>query len=465
VSSPSGGFPKLPSTPKSTLTGAAKVAPTTPKPLEVDTIALAEVPTQRPPVRVMLPRLPLIALPKNPQTPPSQTPLSPPRPQNPAPQGPVPQNPVTLQPTATDVRGGQYSPLPLILPQVPWVEKKNPSAEIVQNRYVELRLEELKAQCKAGKKAALQLLETYLLKKLPGNAAQQSIPPKELLRVYDQMERNLQGAELTINFKCDKWFTTENPYDSYTQMYERAVVGNKMVLKSTEMDDADYRGRVDNQITFPKNWQTGQGQTPLQRGQQPSLQVGPQGGDRIRKQMDTGELLPTGNPKDKAFHAGNPHFNPHAKQIFLGLNYGHRQHGSAPNFGYSYFVLKSELKPKCLFYAQDTYLQLDKGADPDTLQVPFDSLGALFPGNGDAHLTEAIFESCVMGKQLDDEIKTLCKFFLIEAHHFGELKFSKHIDCMVISPEGLENPNLWPTIKANARKFAEKNKIKLYKTS
>ena len=151
--------------------------------------------------------------------------------------------------------------------------------------------------------------------------------------------------------------------------------------------------------------------------------------------------------------------------MFLGLNYGRRPHGSAPNFGFSYFVLKSEFKAKCLFYAQDTFLQLNKGADADALQVPYDNLGALLVANGDEHLRDAIFTSCYEGRMLEDEIKTLCKFYLVEAHHFGELKFRKHVDYMVISPKGISNPNLWPTIMANARKFADKNNIKLFQTT
>ena len=47
-------------------------------------------------------------------------------------------------------------------------------------------------------------------------------------------------------------------------------------------------------------------------------------------------------------------------------------------------------------------------------------MGALLKGNGDPHLQEAIFESCYEGRMLEDSVKTLCTYFQVEAHHFGE---------------------------------------------
>jgi len=445
LSSPSKGFPNLPPTPKSRLTGVPKIGMRTPQPLSVGA-SLTPVPTQAPPIRVMPPVLP--SLPQIPQG-------------GPPPQRELPALPGIRGLQTPDSRYLGMPPLPKPQPATPWVAKSNPSAQLVQQQYVELRLEELEANRKLGRKAALDIVEAYLLARLPPDKKHKKIPFKQLLRVYNEIERNLQSADLTINFKCETWFTDENPYDTYTQMYERAVVGNRMVLRSTEMDDAASRGNVDNQITFPKSWKGAE--TPVQRG----LRPGPQGADRVMKQMDTGPLMSAGSDEkgNEGFYAGNPHFNPHAKQVFLGLNYGRRPHGSAPNFGFSYFVLKSELKAKCLFYAQDTYLQLNKGADADALQVPYDNLGALLAANGDAHLREAIFASCYEGRMLDDEIKTLCKYFLLEAHHFGDLKFRKHGDYMVISPEGISKPDLWPRIVANARKFAAKNNITLFQTT
>jgi hypothetical protein len=66
---------------------------------------------------------------------------------------------------------------------------------------------------------------------------------------------------------------------------------------------------------------------------------------------------------------------------------------------------------------------------------------------------------------LEDELKTLCKYYLVEAHHFGEVTFGEHVDYIVISPEGISNPNFWPRIVANAGTFAKRNKIRLFQTN
>jgi hypothetical protein len=349
----------------------------------------------------------------------------------------------------------------------PWVAKRNPSANVVQEQYVDTRLDELGAIQKPGKKQALAILEAMLLAKLPSGKKHKRIKAKELLRVYDAIERNLQSADLTINFKCVTWFSNPNPYDTYTQMYQRAIEANRMVLRNTDVNDADVRANVDNAITFPKSWQ--QGQAPLQRG----LRPGRQSPQRIQKQMDTGTLQQLAGEGLPAFLAGNPHFNPSTKQVFLALNYGRRAHGSSINYGYSYIVAKSALKPRCLYYAQDTFLrgtgENQPPVDAGAMQVPYSNLGALLEANGDVHLRNAIFESCYEGKTLDDEVKTLCKYFLVEAHRFGEMKFSEHIDYMVISPKtdeltSIHDQPLWRTIVENAREFCQRNRIKLYQT-
>ena len=42
----------------------------------------------------------------------------------------------------------------------------------------------------------------------------------EWLKAYKQINRSLQSANLTINFKADRWFTTENKFESYAQQYQ-----------------------------------------------------------------------------------------------------------------------------------------------------------------------------------------------------------------------------------------------------
>lgn len=410
------------------------IIPVLPKPPQRDDRALPV----RPPVlpsQFVLPTLPQIppplVMPKLPQMPP-----------------PIP--PPLVMPT-----------LPQIPPQNPWVATRNPSSHLVQKQYVETRLEELGARNTRGKYEAIVILRDMLQKQ-----RNQEIPLQELYRVYDAIEKNLQSAQLTVNFKADAWFTNPNPYDTYTQMYQRAMEGDRMVLRNTEMNDADMRAYADNAITFPKNWQQ-RDQSPPQRG----LRPGRQAPERIQKQMDTGQLLPIHQEGElPAFQASNTHFNPDTKQVFFGLNYGRRPHGSATNYGWSYFVVKDKLKPKCIYYAQDTFMRAEKGVDAGAIQVPYNSLGALIEANKDQHLRDAIFASCYQGMILDDEVKTLCKYFLVEAHHFGDMNFRDHVDHMVISPQQnngaplTSNPQLWASIVANAKEFCDRNNVRLYQS-
>lgn len=343
----------------------------------------------------------------------------------------------------------------------PWASVRNPSPQIVQQQYVDLRLEEMEANRKPGRKAALQVIEQYLLDKLDPLKKHKKIPFKQLMRVYEAVERNLQSADLTINFEADTWFTNENPFDTYTQMYERAVKGGQMVLRSTGMNNADARAEVDNQITFPDTWQNAH--SAAQRG----LAPGRQGADRIMRQMDTGKLVPKPGERN-AYHAGNQNFNPQTKQIFLGLNYGRRPHGSAMNFGRSYFVFKSFLKSRCLFYAGDTFMQRGQGTHAGGLQFSYDNLGALLGGEqpGALLFRADILKSCYEGQALTDPMDTgMCKFYLLEAHHFGELNFRDYAEYMVISPTAVSDKNVWPQIVENARKFASRQGIKLYQTA
>jgi len=356
-------------------------------------------------------------------------------------------------------------PLPAIPPRNPWMTVRNPSAQMVQDQYVDRRLEELEAERKAGRKDALKVLETLLLQN-PKYLKFKKIPSKELMRVYTAIERNLRTADLTINFQVSSWFGTENPYNTYAQMYQRAVVDGQMMVQANEVNpDAKMRVQVDNQVTFPSQWQGVQ--SPAGRG----LSPGRQGVDRIMNQMDTGQAMPkpmAGPNPDLAYMAANKHFNPNAKQIFLGLNYGRRPHGSTTTYGNSYFVLKNGLKARCLYYPGDTFLQQGQSGHAGSLQVAYDNLGAILgrdsasiSGSFRLHLSRQILESCLEGKILRDSASMND---VLEAHYFGELRFSEHVDYMVISPQGIYK-GAWPGIVDNARKFAEKQGIKIYQTN
>jgi hypothetical protein len=354
-----------------------------------------------------------------------------------------------------------------------WQRAAGPSAGMVQKQYVELRLKELVAEAGAAKAAALVQIEQLLLEKLPPAQQQQKIPAKELQRVYAAIERNLQAADLTINFDAVSWFREENTYDTYTQMYERAVQGGRMKLATNAFNDPVDRARNDNRISFPTNWSNGQAPATHRGNLAPgqNMRPGAQSGDRIRTQMDTGNLNRTA-PGAKTFEASNAHFNPKTKQIFMGLNYGRRPHGSAVDYGASFFVMKGELKNTCFYYGGDTILQGGGSGNANTLQVPYTQLASIIGKSqpGDFVLRPAIFQSCYEGRRLPDPDGPHVKFLLLEGHYFGELAFRKHVDHMILSPKlhieaGTYSQDLWATVVQNATTFAKRHGFKVYQTT
>src|SRR5690349_987352 len=68
-------------------------------------------------------------------------------------------------------------PLPMTPPPAnAWSAARNPSAHIVQRQYVNLRLEELEANRKPGKAAAMAELEKYLMDRMDPGKKQRQIP-------------------------------------------------------------------------------------------------------------------------------------------------------------------------------------------------------------------------------------------------------------------------------------------------
>lgn len=245
---------------------------------------------------------------------------------------------------------------------------------------------------------------------------------------------------------------------------------------ATPQNQADTRAGVDNNVTFPKTWKQAQPPAAVRgRGLGPGLHHP----GRIQNQMDTGTLNDVrAQPTDLAsWTAGNKHFNPDTKQVFLALNYGRRPHGSSTNYGWSYFVGKADLKARCLYYSRDTFHTgtvlnpanpavplLNKSVDAATLQVAFQNLGAIIGHEGD-HIRKDILASCYDGQVLKDiTVSGAHADYLLEAHHFGELTFGQHVDHMVISPRGLSDPALWRQIVANATQFTKRNGIRLFQT-
>lgn len=398
----------------------------------------------------------------------------------------------------------QMPPLP-----TPWAAARGPSAKHVQKVYVDTRLKELEAVSAPMVAKTLLIIEQVLLRRIPEKKRPRSIKAIELKRVYQQIQTSLQSAQLTVNFGAYAWFAKANPYDTYTQMYQRAVERrggeDVMVLKDTPQNQADTRAGVDNNVTFPKNWTRNKTVRIAERGQ--SLGTHLHSPARVQAQMDTGKLNDVrADPKGLAeWTARNKSFNPDTKQIFLALNYGRRPHGSAVNYGHSYFIAKDDLKARCLYYSRDTFhsgtvLDPNNPAVPlmnqnidASLQVPFGTLGTILAAdaslqnvsserlaevlNNDVdrdeawRIREAIFEACYDGKALKDiTVSSANADYLLEAHHFGTLQFSKDVECMVISPTGIKWPPKvdptegWRAIIANAKEFTKRNNIRLYQT-
>lgn len=75
------------------------------------------------------------------------------------------------------------------------------------------------------------------------------------LKTYKEISDSLRAADLTINIEAASWLKQQNVYQSYAQMYQRAVgSGGEMILKDYKFQKADDRARVDDQVTLPEQW-------------------------------------------------------------------------------------------------------------------------------------------------------------------------------------------------------------------
>lgn len=338
-----------------------------------------------------------------------------------------------------------------------WKKATGPSAGLVQQHFVEARQSDLKRRNpELETKVAKVLMEHASLKylKLKGD---------KWLEVYRKINKNLQDAELTINFTGESWFSTENLYSSYTQMYERSVgTDGKLLLKSDKLNPADVRARVDDAVTIPKAWNAPAG--ALKRGAQPGLQSG----QRIGAQMQFGAqkrheqqvssqgtgLFDDGQPMTQLIGVSstNKQFNPKTKQIFAALNYGRRPHGSSTFYGDCFLVLNERLKMNALYFGGDTFV-LEASGRLD--QTPYGMLGSII-AHATRHLVNAIIASCYQGQSLNDTSKMDAMDLLLEAHIFGALPFSESLVDVCI-PLRYKNT----VIGANAGKFARKHGAKL----
>jgi hypothetical protein len=328
-----------------------------------------------------------------------------------------------------------------------WKEVTGPSAGLVQRHFVEARQSDLKRRNPEleGKVAAVLMGHSSLKHmKLKGD---------QWLEVYRKINKSLQDAELTINFTGESWFSTENNYASYTQMYERSVgADGKLLLKTDNLNPADVRARVDDAVTFPKQW--GAGAAPAQRG----LRPGVQSAQRIKAQMQFGQQERheqkvtniTGEESTRLVGVSslNKQFNPKTKQIFAALNYGRRPHGSSTVYGDAFLVLHPSLKANALYFGGDTFvLEATNKLD----QTPYGMLASVI-AHAQAPLVDAIIASCYRGQSLNDADKRSATDLLLEAHVFGALPFGGNLVdvCLPLRYKGT-------VIGGNAATFAKKH--------
>jgi hypothetical protein len=281
----------------------------------------------------------------------------------------------------------------------------------------------------------------------------------QLLAVFDQMTARLQSADLTINFKASSWFLTPNDYDSYAQMYERAVrtvnvpgqaPTQQMRLKNTPGNDAVTRAQVDDTVTFRAEFKQADG----------SFKPGYSGLGRV---MGTGGLVaPTVDAQPGEWVAQNPHFNPQSKQVFAAVNYGRRLHGSCTYYGKSFMTLNPKFKAKALYFAGDTFgvnYRLRVGSDD---HIPYPYLGAVY-ARANPLLQTALRDSCLKNLTLADTSEAM---HLVEAHLFEPLYFPGNIQAIYISAMDKINGGMtgddWNAIQTNSRAFAAKHGAQLY---
>lgn len=340
-----------------------------------------------------------------------------------------------------------------------WKKVTGPSAGLVQQHFVEARQNELKRRNPdLESKVAKVLMEHPALKQL-------KLKGDQWLEPYRKINKSLQGAELTINFSGESWFSTENLYSSYTQMYERSVgADGTMLLKSDKLNPADVRARVDDAVTFPKGWGAGAAPAVPQRG----LRPGAQSAQRIKAQMafgaqkrhehvvksQGGGLFDDGEDTRQLLGVSslNKQFNPKTKQIFAALNYGRRPHGSSTLYGDCFLVLHPRLKANALYFGGDTFvLEATNRLD----QTPYGMLGSII-AHAMPPLVDAIIASCYRGQALNDADKRDATDLLLEAHIFGALPFSESLVdvCMPLRYRGT-------VIGTNAEKFVKKHAAKL----
>jgi len=340
----------------------------------------------------------------------------------------------------------------------PWTATK-PSSRVVQQSFTNARVNEINRQAGNLKRETIQafLSDPVLGPRLKGYSSSKKQAFCE--NAYDRLTRTLQSRNLTINFKAASWFTTENPYDSYAQMYERGLKGGRMILDDSDRDNpANIRVAADDRVTFPTQWAGAQ--PALARGQQGATTLSPRGPapQQIMGRMMAGKaLVPAGqmggvlNPVPvlgafSGYESGNVRFDPKTKQVFAAVNYGRRPHGACTKYGESYFILSDSFKTDAIYFPEDTFYA--SGAD---LQISYQTMGALFL-KAKPTMRALLVQSCFDDIRLGD---TGDGAHLMEAHVFQPVRFSSGLAAMILEETAP------PAVVQNAKTFCRKWGIKL----
>lgn len=368
---------------------------------------------------------------------------------------------------------------------------KGSIASAVQHAYVNCRLRDINGpQRNRHMTEALRVLEAELPTLRRGKPARpdgsggkrDAEADPAILDAYGALQRGLQAAELTINFKSRSWFMTENHYPSYATMYERGMGadGSFTLTDADSANPARMRAAADDKLTFPSNWvqvdtklgdiTAGRGadryDMKVQPGARPArgLAPGARGMGDVAAKMTTGKLTQTAFGKGAGAHytPQNPHFDPKTKQVFAALNYGRRPHGSSTFYGHSYLVLDHKFKTNAMYYIGDTFgVFLENSRLSGNDQVGYDLLGTLVAKTSGLR-RKALIDSCYRNMRLPD---TDDMGMLLEAHLFEPLLFTGNVREVHVSATTADGPLTgaeWQTIQTNARKWARKHGARLF---
>jgi hypothetical protein len=353
----------------------------------------------------------------------------------------------------------------------PWMSGSKSGA--VQHAFVNARIADINRH-------ALSKLFTPTLDALKiGDPSLRKASRQKLEDAFMHMQQRLQTSPLTINFMATKWFMTPNNYESYTQMYERAVTAGQMKLTDSPLNPAAIRVAADDRATFPKSAVdadfevTGMGgrwkKYDLKATASPSVGRGlaPAGrglGDAVTR-MAPGALNKSATGD---YTASNPQFDPRTKQVFAALDYGRRPHGACFDYGYSHLVLSDKFKRDALYFGGDTFGVMEGKAVTAEDQVSYDVLAAVYL-KANPTLRRDLLTSCLRDGHLSD---TKEKDLLLEAHLFEAVKFTSGATAMFVSgkdqltqADGTKRPVTgaeWQTIQTNARTFASKHGLRVF---